>query len=105
MVAVNAAATIFVAIAFIGVGFDTPWPRAAEALGVAFLFSFCIGTLCAVCIPRISPFLWRYPFPLNWLLLIASLFGFAMAGSAVTIGILGGIGYIPAARLTEWLMG
>jgi sensor histidine kinase YesM len=104
MVAVNAAATVFVAVAFIGVGFDTPWRRAAEALGVAFLFSFCIGTLCAVCIPRISPFLWQYRFPVNWLLLVASLFGFAMVGSAITIGLLVGIGYIPSARFAAWLL-
>jgi sensor histidine kinase YesM len=105
MVAVNIAATIFVAVAFIGVGSDTPWRDAVEALGVALLFSFTIGTLCAVFIPRISPSLWRYRFPLNWLLLIACMFGFAMVGSVLTIAILGGIGYIPGARLAEWLVG
>jgi sensor histidine kinase YesM len=104
MVAANIAATVFVAVAFIGVGFGTPWRRAVEALGVALLFSFTIGTLCAVFIPRISPSLWRYRFPLNWLLLIACLFGFAMAGSVVTIAILAGIGYIPAAQFSGWLL-
>ena len=48
MAAANLAATVFVAVAFIGVGFRTPWRVAAEALGVAFLFSVSIGTLCAV---------------------------------------------------------
>jgi sensor histidine kinase YesM len=105
MVAVNAAATIFVAVAFIGVGFGTPWRQAAEALGVAFLFSFTIGTLCAAFIPRISQRLWRHRFPINWMLLIASLFGFAMVGSVITIVILAGIGYIPAAHFAGWLLG
>jgi hypothetical protein len=70
--------------------------RGPEALGIAFLFSLTIGTLCAIFIPRISPRLWRYRFPstgccssracsrLRW-------------GSTITIGILTGIGYIPAA--------
>ena len=105
MVAANAAATVFVAVAFIGVGFHTPVRLAAQALGVALLFSFSIGSLCAVFIPRISPSLWRYPVPVNWLLLIACMFGFAMAGSVLTIGVLVGIGYIPAARFGEWLLG
>ena len=105
MAAANLAATVFVAVAFIGVGFRTPWRVAAEALGVAFLFSICIGTLCAVFIPRISPRLWQHRFPLNWLMLIACMFGFAMAGSALTIAILTGIGYIPAAQFMGWLLG
>jgi sensor histidine kinase YesM len=105
MVAANIAATVFVAVAFIGVGFGTPWRTVAEALGVAFLFSLTIGGLCSVFIPRISPWLWRYRFPVNWLLLVACLFGFAMAGSVMTITILAGIGYIPSAQLAGWLVG
>jgi two-component system, LytTR family, sensor histidine kinase AlgZ len=105
MVAANVAATLFVAVAFIGVGFGMPWRQAAEALGVAFLFSFTIGTLCAAFIPRISPRLWRHRFPINWVLLIASLFAFAMVGSVITIAILTGIGYIPAAHFAGWLLG
>jgi two-component system, LytTR family, sensor histidine kinase AlgZ len=103
MVAANIAATVFVAVAFFGVGFGLPWRGAAEALGIAFLFSLTIGTLCAVFIPRISPRLWRCRFPINWLLLVTCLFAFAMAGSTITIGILAGIGYIPAAQFAGWL--
>jgi sensor histidine kinase YesM len=103
MVAANIAATVFVAVAFFGVGFGVPWREAAEALGIAFLFSLTIGSLCAIFIPRISPRLWQYRFPINWLLLIACLFAFAMAGSAITIGILAGVGYIPAGQFTGWL--
>jgi sensor histidine kinase YesM len=103
MVAANVAATVFVAVAFFGVGFGMPWRAAAEALGIAFLFSLTIGSLCAIFIPRISPRLWRYRFPINWLLLITCLFAFAMAGSTITIGILTAIGYIPAAQFTGWL--
>ncbi len=105
MAAANVAAAVFVAVAFIGVGFGTPWRGAAEALGVALLFSFTIGTLCAVFIPRVSPRLWEYRFPVNWLLLVACMFGFAMAGSVATIAILAVIGYIPAAQFGEWLVG
>jgi hypothetical protein len=80
-------------------------PETAEALGVAFLFSFTIGTLCATVIPRISPRLWRQRFPINWVLLIASLFALAMVGAVITIAILTGIGYIPAAHFAGWLLG
>ena len=103
MLAANIAATVFVAVAFFGVGFGLPWRGAPEALGVAFLFSLTIGTLCAVFIPRLSPRLWRYRFPINWLLLITCLFAFAMAGSTITIGILAGIGYVPAGQFARWL--
>src|SRR5436190_4121804 len=105
MAAVNVAAAAFVTLAFSEVGFSTPWRQAAAAFGVALLASSCIGTLCAVFIPRISPALWTYRFPINWLLLIACLFGFAMAGSAATVAILAVIGYIPAARFAEWMLG
>ena len=105
MAAAFVAAAVFVAVGFTGVGVGTPWRRAAEAFGVALLYSFTIGTLCAVFIPRISPRLWEYRFPVNWLLLVACMFGFAMAGSVATIAILAVIGYIPAAQFGEWLVG
>ena len=105
MAAANLAATVFVAVAFIGVGFRTPWRVAVEALGVAFLFSICIGTLCAVFIPRVSPRLWRHRFPLNWLMLIACMFGFAMAGSALTIAILTGNRRHSGVAVYGWLLG
>ena len=103
MVGANIAATVFVAVAFFGVGFGVPWRGAAEGLRIAFLFSLTIGSLCAIFIPRITPRLWQYRFPINWLLLIACLFAFAIAGSAMTIGILAGIGYIPADQFAGWL--
>ena len=105
MAAAIVVAAIFVAVAFIGVGFDTPLQQAAEMLGVALLFSICIGTSCALVIPRISPRLWTYRFPVNWIILILAMFVLALFGSTVTIAILVLIGYIPAARFTEWLLG
>jgi sensor histidine kinase YesM len=105
MAAAIVVATIFVAVAFIGLGFDTPWRQAAEILGVALLFSTCIGTSCAAVMPRISPRLWTYPFPINWIVLILTMFVLALLGSVVTIGLLVLVGYIPPARFTEWLLG
>ena len=105
MAAAIVVAANFVAVAFIGVGIDTPWPQAAEMLGVALLFSICIGGSCAAVIPRISPRLWTYPFPINWIVLILTMFVLALSGSAVTIAILVAVGYIPAARFLEWLLG
>jgi sensor histidine kinase YesM len=105
MAAAIVVAAIFVAVAFIGVSFDTPWPQAAEMLGVALLYSICIGTSCAAVIPRISPRLWTYPFPINWIVLILIMFVLALSGSAVTIAILVFVGYVPTAQFTEWLLG
>jgi sensor histidine kinase YesM len=104
MAAAIVVAAIFVAVAFMGVGVDTPWRQAAELFGVALLFSICIGGSCAAVLPRISPHLWTYPFPINWVVLIVAMFVLALSGSAVTIAILVLVGYVPPARFTEWFL-
>jgi sensor histidine kinase YesM len=105
MAAANVAAAVFVAVAFFGVGLRTPWRQATEPLAIAFLFSSCIGTTCAIVIPRVTPRLWRLRFPLNWVVLVLLMFVFAMAGSAVAIGTLIAVGYLPASLFDEWFAG
>jgi sensor histidine kinase YesM len=103
MAAVNIAAAIFVVVAFTGVGVDTPWSTVWPIAGVALLFSMCIGTPCAIVIPRISPTLWRLPFPLNWAGLVVVMYAICVAGSIVAIGILVLIGHVPPSEFVGWV--
>jgi sensor histidine kinase YesM len=103
MAAVNVAAAIFVVVAFTGVGVDTPWGTVWPIAGVALLFSMCIGTPCAIVIPRISPTLWRLPFPLNWAGLVVVMYAICIAGSIVAIGILVLIGHVPPSEFIGWV--
>jgi two-component system, LytTR family, sensor histidine kinase AlgZ len=107
MIALNVAAALFVAVAFNGVTWHTPWRRALEVFGVGFLFASCIGTLCAVLVPRLAHSVFcRLRFPLTWAVLIAAMIGLGAAGSLVAILILRAIGYIPTAELVAmWFVG
>jgi sensor histidine kinase YesM len=105
MAAVNVAAAVFVVVAFSGVALDTPWRRVWPAAGVALLFSTCIGTPCALVIPRISPTLWRLQFPLNWLGLVLVMFVISVLGSVAAIGVLVLVGYVAPAEFSEWVLG
>jgi sensor histidine kinase YesM len=105
MAAVNIAAAIFVVVAFSGVGLGTPWRSVWPIAGVALLFSTCIGTPCALLLPRISPTLWRLPFPLNWLGLVVVMFVISVLGSMAAIGVLVLVGYVAPAEFAEWVLG
>ncbi len=105
MAAANVAAAVFVAVAFFGAGTRLSAAQAVEALAVALLFSSCIGTPCAIVLPRLSPRLWHFGFPLNWLGLVLAMFVLAMAGSALAIGVLIAVRYIPGALFGEWFFG
>jgi two-component system sensor histidine kinase AlgZ len=104
MFSVNVAAALLVILTFSGVGLDTPWRKALEAFGVAFLFATCIGPLLAVAIPRISPWVGgRFRFPFNWAVLVVVMVGLAVAGSLLAITVLVAIGYIAPRLFSEWL--
>ena len=74
MAAVNVAAALTVGFAFNGVTLHTPWQKAAEIMGVGFLFSSIISSMCAITISAIAPRLFtRVRFPFNWTILVAVL--------------------------------
>jgi sensor histidine kinase YesM len=54
-------------------------------------------------IPRISPTLWRLPFPLNWAGLVVVMYAICVAGSIVAIGILVLIGHVPPSEFVGWV--
>jgi two-component system sensor histidine kinase AlgZ len=95
MAAINAAAALTVGFGFNGVTLHTPWPRAAEIMGVGFLFSSIISSLCALTISAMAPPLFkRVRFPFNWTILMAVLVALSAIGSVMALLVLVAIGYV-----------
>src|SRR6266566_4400876 len=107
MTAINAAAALTVGFAFNGVTLHTPWPKALEIMGVGFLFSSIISSMCAITISAMAPTLFkRVRFPFNWMILMAVLIGLAAIGSLLALVVLTGIGYIKSRNIFfEWFAG
>ena len=97
MAAVNAAAALTVGFAFNGITLHTPWLEAAESMGVSFLFSSIISSLCALTISALAPTLFtKIRFPFNWTILIGILVVLSAIGSVLALLVLTAIGYIPS---------
>ena len=95
MAAINAAAALTVGFAFNGVTLHTPWQKALEIMGVGFLFSSIISSLCALTISAMAPMLFkRVRFPFNWTILMAVLVALSAIGSALALLVLLAIGYL-----------
>src|SRR5437763_1386 len=100
MTAINAAAALTVGFAFNGVTLHTPLAKAAEIMGISFLFSSIISSMCAVTISAIAPTLFRrVRFPFNWSILIAVLVGIAAIGSLLALLVLTAIGYLKSREI------
>jgi two-component system sensor histidine kinase AlgZ len=95
MAAINAAAALTVGFAFNGVTLHTPLAKAAEIMGVGFLFSSIISSMCAITISAMAPKLFkRVRFPFNWTILMAVLVALSAIGSALALLVLLAIGYL-----------
>jgi sensor histidine kinase YesM len=105
MAAINAAAALTVGFAFNGVTLHTPWSKAAEIMGVGFLFSSIISSMCALTISAIAPTLFRrVRFPFNWTILVAVLVALSAIGSVLALLVLLAIGYVHSREeLTRYL--
>jgi two-component system sensor histidine kinase AlgZ len=102
IVAINVAATVLATFAFAGVGWHTPWRHVLESASISFLFSTCCSSLCALALPRLVPLISaRFAFPMNWVMIVVALIGFASAGTLLALAVLVPIGYI---RSTEAYM-
>ena len=89
MAAINAAAALTVGFAFNGVTLHTPWRKAAEIMGVGFLFSSIISSMCALTISAMAPTLFkRVRFPFNWTILMAVLVALSAIGSVLALLVL-----------------
>jgi sensor histidine kinase YesM len=88
---------------FGGATWRTPWRRYVEPFAIALLFTGCIVPLAATVIPGVMPAIRRrLPFPLDWAVLFVVMVALGLAGSAVAIGALWVVGYIPQGRLLAW---
>jgi sensor histidine kinase YesM len=95
MAAINLAAALTVGFAFNGVTLHTPWRKAFEIMGVGFLFSSIISSMCALTISAMAPALFRkVRFPFNWTILVAVLVALSAIGSAAALLVLLAIGYL-----------
>jgi sensor histidine kinase YesM len=95
IVAINVAATVLATIAFAGVGWHTPWRHVLESASISFLFSTSCSSLCALALPRLVPLIVRrFTFPMNWVVIVVALIGFASAGTLLALLVLVPIGYI-----------
>ena len=107
MIALNAAAALLVAVAFNGVTWNTPWRRALEVFSIGFLFASVIGSMCAFVVPRLARAVaCHLRFPVDWIVLIAAMAMLGIVGSALAIGVLRAVGYIPSNELAaQWFAG
>jgi two-component system, LytTR family, sensor histidine kinase AlgZ len=107
MAAINAAAALTVGFAFNGVTLHTPWQKAAEIMGVGFLFSSIISSMCAITISAIAPWLFtRVRFPFNWTILVAVLVVLSAVGSLLALLVLTAIGYVKSRDMfVQWFFG
>ena len=101
------AASIVVVVGFNGVTWRTPWRQVAEAFAVALLFSSVIAPMLAVVMPRVAGAVrGRFAFPIDWMVLVATMVGLATAGSFLAILILASIGYLEGAGIiATWMAG
>jgi len=107
MAGINAAAALTVGFAFNGVTLHTPWQKAGEIMGVGFLFSSIISSMCALTISAMAPTLFRrVRFPFNWTILIVVLVALSAIGSLLALLVLTAIGYIKSRDIfLAWFAG
>jgi two-component system sensor histidine kinase AlgZ len=104
IVVANVVAATIALFLFSGASWRTPAKGLARAYAIAFLFSFCIGPLLGVMMPRIAPWIWRrVPFPFNWAAIALAMVALAICGSIAAIGLLMAAGTVPAAHFRSWV--
>jgi two-component system, LytTR family, sensor histidine kinase AlgZ len=103
----NVAASLVVTVVFSGVTLRTPPRLMLEAFGISMLFSFLIGPMLAIVIPRVAHGVaGRLRFPFDWAVLITTMVGIALAGSFTAILILAATGYLHGAGIVAtWMAG
>lgn len=64
-------------------------------LTIAFLYANCIGTLAALCLPALAPYVSGWPAPWNWLVILAALLVLNAMGCALAGAVIYGLGLFP----------
>jgi sensor histidine kinase YesM len=107
VLAANIGGAVVVTTVYSGVNMRTPPRQMAESFGVALLFSFIIGSMLGIVMPRVGRSVARRAaFPFDWIVLVATMVGIALAGSFVAIMILARIGYLHGEGIVAtWMAG
>jgi len=99
-------ASAVVLFAFSGVTWRTSPPEILRAYLIALLFSTCIAPLVGSTMPRVAPWIWQHVlFPFNWIVITLVMVAMAVAGSALSIGVLVAIGQVPSRDFGGWMQG
>lgn len=92
-----------IAMLFYGAFGRSSWPDVLANLTAALLFSGTIGGSLQLLLPRISPWIFRnIRAPWNWALVLSVMMSVAAVGSAVSIAILVGLGWIRASTALQF---
>jgi sensor histidine kinase YesM len=107
VLAANIGAALVVTVVYSGVSLRTPPQRMLEAFAVSMLFSCIIGPTLGIVMPRVGHAVaCRYTFPLDWIVLIATMVSIALAGSFAAILILAAVGYLHGEGIVAtWMAG
>ena len=88
---------------FSGATWHTPWRRLIEPFAISLVFTVAIVPLAAVTMPRVMPVVRRrFPFPLDWAILVVLMVVIGLGGSSVAIGALRTVGYIRPGHVGAW---
>src|SRR3982750_737456 len=86
IVGMNVSASLVVTLVYSGVSWRTPPGQMLEAFGVSMLFSCIIGPMLGVVMPHVARTVaCRFAFPFDWVVLIATMIGIALAGRFTAI--------------------
>jgi sensor histidine kinase YesM len=78
-----------------GATWRTPWRMLAGQTAVGFVISTACVALCTMTIPRVAPIARRrFRYPLNWAVVIVTLVGNAVVGTAIAVLIMTVVGYV-----------
>ena len=93
------------AFALGGATWQTPWRVIAQQTAVGFVVSAACVVLCTVTLPRVAPVARRrFRYPLNWSVVVMTLVGNAIAGTAIAVLILTIAGYVSVPHIWQtWL--
>jgi sensor histidine kinase YesM len=107
ILAMNVAASLVVLVVFSNASWRTPPRKLLEAFGVAFLFSSIIAPMLGLAMPRVARAVaCRYTFPVDWVVLVATMVIVAVSGSFAAILILAAIGYLQGTGIVAtWMAG
>ena len=103
--AICAVASFFGTLVFGRSPLGSSWRLILQGAAIGTAFSFCCAALCVLALPWVVPMLRRrFPAPVGWVLVVATLVVLAAVGSFIPIAVAMAIGFLPPSRaLRLWI--